>query len=166
MFYSKYIFDVWVVFSMFLGKLRSNLLKLHEMIRVPHIFASSVVFILLCNFGQHGGVLEYMKKLSLWSISLRFWAGLDVDHTVLCKNCDTICYNCVPNGFFCALKSRLAVRCTQSYGECSNLGIFTRQGSFLEVSGQVKEWIKLKINEMIRIAQVISCTMVFILLCD
>ena len=95
------------------------------MVKVRHIFALSVVFILLCDLGQHGGVLEHMKKWSLLSISSRFWAGLGVDHTVFCEKCDSVSYNSLPNAFYCALKSRSAVNCDQTYGEYSNLGVFS-----------------------------------------
>ena len=96
------------------------------MIRVRHIFALSVVFILVCDLGQHRGMLKHMKKWLLLSISSRFWVGPGVDHTVFCKKCDGMSYICVPNAFYCALKSRSAVSCAQKHGEYSNLGVFSR----------------------------------------
>ena len=96
------------------------------MIRVRNKFALSVVFISLCDLGQHGGVLEQMKKWTLLSISSRFWAGLGVDRTVFCKKCYGKSCNYVAYAFYCTLKSRLAVSCAQTYGEYSNLRIFSR----------------------------------------
>ena len=39
-------------------------------------------------------------------------------------------------------------------------------GLFLEVSGQVKEWLILEINKMIKMTHVVACSMVFIVFCD
>ena len=61
---------------------------------------------------------------SLWSVSSRFWAGLGAVHTVFHKNSENMFYNCLVNDFYYALKSILATRSAQTYGECSNLSIF------------------------------------------
>ena len=48
---------VWVLFLF--GKVKEWLmLELHEMIKVSHILACTIVFILLCYLGQHGRVLK------------------------------------------------------------------------------------------------------------
>ena len=47
---------------------------------------------------------------SLWSVSSKFWVSLGADHIVFHKNCDSMFYNCVSNGFYFALKSRSAGR--------------------------------------------------------
>ena len=49
--------------------------------------------------------------------------------------------------------------------DCSKLwkwsffGVFSRLGPFLQVFGQVKEWLILKLDEMIRIPHVVACPM-------
>ena len=39
-------------------------------------------------------------------------------------------------------------------------------GIFIEVSGQFKDWIILEMYEMVKVAHVVACAIVFILLCD
>ena len=91
-----------------------SILKLHEMIRMSQIFACPIIFTLVCDLGRYGGVLEHIKndQFQVFSavvvVSSTFWAGLGADHTVFYKNCESIFYYCVLNGFYCALKSTSA----------------------------------------------------------
>ena len=102
------------------------ILELHEIIKNSHILTCSIVSILLRHLVRHGVVFEHIKMVSfkyfslLWSVPLRFWAGLGADHTVFWKNRVGMFYNCMLNSFYCALKWRSAGRSAQTYGECSN----------------------------------------------
>ena len=85
-----------------------------------HVAACTVVFILLCHLGQHGKCSNLLKLISfknfqaLLSVSLRFCAGPDANHTVLYKNCESMHYSCVPMVFI--------LLCNQALqGECSNV---------------------------------------------
>ena len=51
---------------------------------------------------------------------------------MICGNWESIFYNCVSNGFYFVLRSRLAEKSAQTYEKCSNLGIFSSFGSFLQ----------------------------------
>ena len=44
------------------------ILELHEMMRVSYAVACPFVFILLCDFVRHGGVLKFMKNSQFLSI--------------------------------------------------------------------------------------------------
>ena len=59
------ILAVWVLFPKVSVQAKKWLkLELHEIIKVSHIFACSVVFILLCCLGRHGGVLKPKRVVS------------------------------------------------------------------------------------------------------
>ena len=52
---------VWILFPYVFGQLRELLiLELNKMIRVVHVIAWSVDFDLLCDIGQHPGVLKML----------------------------------------------------------------------------------------------------------
>ena len=51
----------------------------------------------------------------------------------------------------------------QTYEECWNLSIFSRLGPFLQCFGQVKEWLKLELYEIIGMSHVVACLMLCIL---
>ena len=107
---------------------------------------------------------KYFRPLLLFSST--FWAGLGADHTVFHRNWESIFDNCVPNGFYCPLKTTSAKRILQTYGECSHFSIFSRQGYFPEVSRQVKEWLITEAHKKTNVTHAVACAMVFIVLCD
>ena len=74
-------------------------------------------------------MVSFKYFMPLWPVSSRFWKGFGADRTVFHKDCESMFYNCVPNGF------DYSGRTAQPYGECLNLSIFSRWGSFIEVSG-------------------------------
>ena len=57
------------------------ILELHEITRMLHIVAFPMVFIQLCDVGQHGRLLKLMKNVNfkycrpLWLVYSRFCAG-------------------------------------------------------------------------------------------
>ena len=113
--------SVSVLFPKFLARLGIDLLELNELIRVLHLLAWLVVFILVCDLGRHRGVLKHEKwsVLSIFGHCSTFPQEIGqvfgADLTVFYKNCGSIFHNCVPSGFYCALKSRSAVRSAQAY---------------------------------------------------
>ena len=123
---------VWVLFPKFLARLGIDLLELYEAIRVLHLLAWAVVCIFVCDLGRHRGVLKHEKwsVLSIFGHCSTFPQEIGqvfgADPTVFYKNCDSMFYTCVPNGFYCALKSKSAVRSVKAYEECSNLCSFSR----------------------------------------
>ena len=62
---------------------------------------------------------------------------------------------------FCGV--RLAGRSVQDYVKSLVFSVFSRLGSFSQVSRQVKEWTVLKSHKTRRISHVIECPIVFIL---
>ena len=62
----------------------------------------------------------------LLSVSSTFWGGLGADHTVFHRNWESVFNDCVPNGFYCALKSTSAKGIAQTNGECSGYSIFSQ----------------------------------------
>ena len=68
--------------------------------------------------------------------------------------------------FFLALWVRLAGRSVQSYEKWSFFSVFSRLGQFLQVFGQVKEFLILGLGEIIRVLHLVGCPMDFDLLCD
>ena len=85
---------------MYFGKI---VREFHEMIRMSHVVACPITFILLCDQSRKGEVLRIMKMVnwkyfrSLWSVSSLFWAVPGVDHTI----CDeSNWYSCVKNCFY------------------------------------------------------------------
>ena len=127
------IFSRLGLFQQISGQVKEWLiLEFHEIIKKSHIFAYSIVSIMLCDLVRHGGVFKHITMVNfkyfwlLWSVSLRFWASLGFVLGMF--------YNCMLNGFYCTLKSSSARRSAQTYGECSNLSIFNRLGYFLESS--------------------------------
>ena len=44
--------------------------------------------------------------------------------------------------------------------------IFSRLGRFIQVFGQLKEWLILELHNMIKLAPILACPIVLILLCD
>lgn len=81
------------------------------MIRVSHVVAYTVGYSLLCDRGQHGGVLKPTKNYHFFSI-------------------------------------------------------FTRLCHFSQGFGEVKEWDILELHEMIKVSNLVACSMVLNLLCD
>ena len=123
---------VCVLFPKFLARLGIDLLELYETIRVLHLLAWPVVFILVCDLGRHKGMLKHEKwsVLSIFGHCSTFPQDIGpvfgANLTVFYKNCDSMFYNCMPYSFYWALKLSSAVRSAQTNGECSNLSIFSR----------------------------------------
>ena len=68
------------------------------------------------------------------------------------------------NGSSSALKSKSVGRCAQFFRKCLNL--ILQSFLFVEISGQVKEWLIIEMYYMIKMSLVVAYAMVFILLCD
>ena len=67
------IFSCLGPFLKFLGQVKEWLiLDLHEMIRMSYVVAFPMVFNLLCDLGQQGGVLKLMKN-DLFYVFLDVW---------------------------------------------------------------------------------------------
>ena len=64
------------------------------------------------------------------------------------------------------LQSRLARRSVQTYENLSIFSIFSRLGPFPQVFAQVKEWLMLKLQKIIRVSRAVACPIVFILTFD
>ena len=93
----KYDFLVFlaiqVIFSQVFGQVKKwPILKFHEMIRVLHVVALPIIFILFGDQDWQGGVLKFMKNdhdhfsvlLAIWVLSLKI---LDKVRVELCMNC-------------------------------------------------------------------------------
>ena len=99
--YNVYVFlAILVLSSKFLGRLKSDLLDLHEMIRVSHVVGYPIVFILLYDRDKYGGVLELIKndkffKFSAVVVSSGFWLCPGTDNTEFHNIQESMFYNCV-----------------------------------------------------------------------
>ena len=84
-------------------------------------------------------MVSFKYFCSLWLISSKFWVSTNTYHAVFHKNCDSRFYNCVSNGFYCALKSRSAGRSAQTY-ENAQISVFlaVRVLFFLKFPGKSK----------------------------
>ena len=58
----RYFLLLGPFFQVFLEVKKFLILELHEMIRVSHVVAWSIIFILLCDLSRHRGVLKLMKN--------------------------------------------------------------------------------------------------------
>ena len=56
----------------------------------------------------------------------------------------------------------LGMGSAQTYGKCSMLSIFSCLGSFLQIFGQVKEWLISELCEMIKVTHIVACPMDFL----
>ena len=61
---------------------------------------------------------------------------------------------------------RSAGRSAHTYQKRSLFNIFRRLGLFIQVFGQVKEWLLLELHKMIKLAPILACPILLILLCD
>ena len=52
------------------------------------------------------------------------------------------------------------------FGHVHFFNIFSRLGPFIQVFGQFKEWLILELHNMIKLAPILACPIVLILLCD
>ena len=68
------------------------------------------------------------------------------------------CFN-----FFSWFMSKVGRRSVQSYEKLSFVSVFSRLGPFPQVSGQVKKWLMLELQKIIRMSHVVPCPIVFIL---
>ena len=59
----------------------------------------------------------------------------------------------------------LAKRSVQNYENLSFFGVFSCLGDFPQVFGQIKEWLILKVHEMIKVPNAVAGSMDFNLLC-
>ena len=58
----------------------------------------------------------------------------------------------------------LAGRSARAYEKCSFFSIFNRLGTLPQVFGQVKEWLTLKLHEMIKVLHVVVRPIAFFVL--
>ena len=61
--------------------------------------------------------------------------------------------------FYFALGLRSAGKSAQTYKKLSSFSFFSRLGPFPQVFGQVKEWVILELNEMIKVLPAVACSM-------
>ena len=113
------------------------ILELHRMTTASNLVACPIVFVFFCfeilvDMEECSNIWEMVSSkyfLSLWLISSEIWVSLGADHTVFLKNCDSRFYNCVSNGFYCALKSRqggVLIRWMTHTVACAMVFVFDR----------------------------------------
>ena len=64
-----------------------------------------VIFVSMEKYSNLQKLVSFKDFQTLWFASSRFCTGPDENHTVLHKNCESMYFNCVPNGFFFPLWS-------------------------------------------------------------
>ena len=72
-------------------------------------------------------------------------------------------WRCVQNGFWYDLWSISAGRSALTYAKWSFFNIFSRLGTFTQVFGKVKAWLRLEQHKIIRASHLVACSIVFIL---
>ena len=84
----------------------------YEMIRVSHVAGCPmvvifciVIFASMEKYSNLQKLVSFKDFQPLWFASSRFCAGPDENYTVLHNNCESMYYNCVPNGFCFSLWS-------------------------------------------------------------
>ena len=163
--------SVFVFFPQAFGLVNEcHILNLHEVIRALHLVACWIVFLLFDDWYWQGGVPKLMKNdhclafLALSVFSFKFWPGQGVTYVKTAQNKISVTYSCLPNCFYFILFPSLAGRSVQNYEKWSFFSIFSRFGPFPQVSGQVKEWLMLKLHKIITMSHVVAFPIGFIFL--
>ena len=79
---------------------RRFMLKLHKIIRVSHVVASSIVFILFCERSwQNFEKWSFYSVLSVWVLFPKFLADKGATYVRIAQNNKSVTCSCVPNCF-------------------------------------------------------------------
>ena len=137
------------------------LLEFHEMIRVVHVVACPIVFILFYGWRCWEGVFKTMKSNYFFDIFSRldpfpkFLNRLKVVYFITSQNNKNVTFSFVPKWFYLILWARLAGRSVQIMKN-DYFSVFSRLGPFSQVFGQVKEWLMLELHKIIRVSYVVT----------
>ena len=145
------------------------ILELHKIIRVPHVVAPPIVFVLFYGRDWKGYLFKVRKNDHFFNSFIIFlllsqvfghlnqWPILELHETIRMRFS-----SCVPNCFYFVWWPRLAERSAQTYEKWSIFSIFRRFGHFPHGFGQVNKCPILKLHEMIRVLRAIACPVVFV----
>ena len=106
--------------------------------------------------GTSAQTCEECSKWSFFSrlgpFFLTFWAGQGVAYVGSAQNIKSVTCSCVPSCFSFVLWARLTKRSVQCHEKWSFFNAFSHLGPLSLVFAQVKEWVMLKLQKLIRVS--------------